>query len=452
MNGPINDLDSNPDSSLLAFGSDIGEFILLKKWPDDTNGIILSGNVGKLIDAIEIGDISLLVGGQTFIDLYALPSSYVELRKFYDVNYGSCVGPIGDFNYTISYIYHGYTTYLDINDVNIIDSLPDEVEFVSSVPGPNEIIDSNFIWHIGTLHPGDAGFITLKVRVKESVSQCGSIINRCELRSGEQILINTSEYTAVCVKNSIVVDDFESYGSNEELKNVWKDYWSNGTCAEVFTNQTTVCNGQSMQYLYENYTYWPYYSEANATVASLGLDPNWLGMGAKALVLWFYGLPINPPDEAMYIKLTDGSNVTGKVIYNVDMNDISEPKWHEWNIDLQKFVDNNNVNLADVNIITIGFGDGTKAASDGTVYFDDIQLCVPRCILSKRSPDFALVDYAPPGSPAGDCVIDYQELVMMVDDWLGTECCEADLYKDDKVDFKDFAILANNWFKEELFP
>jgi hypothetical protein len=70
MAGPINDLDSNDDSSLLAFGSDAGEFILLERNSDDTIETILTGNVGKLIDSIEVGSNTLLVGGQNFINLY----------------------------------------------------------------------------------------------------------------------------------------------------------------------------------------------------------------------------------------------------------------------------------------------------------------------------------------------------------------------------------------------
>jgi hypothetical protein len=71
MNGSINDLDSNDDASLLAFGSDAGEFVLLIR-SGNTVGKVLEGNVGKLIDAIEIGRITLLIGGDGFIRLYSI--------------------------------------------------------------------------------------------------------------------------------------------------------------------------------------------------------------------------------------------------------------------------------------------------------------------------------------------------------------------------------------------
>ena len=40
----------------------------------------------------------------------------------------------------------------------------------------------------------------------------------------------------------------------------------------------------------------------------------------------------------------------------------------------------------------------------------------------------------------------------MTDEWLLSGQLEADLYEDNKVDFKDFAILASMWFEEQLWP
>jgi hypothetical protein len=71
MVGPINDLDSNDDASLIAFGSDGGEFILLER-TDDLVETVFSGSGLPLIDAIEIGSYTLLIGGMNFIHLYAL--------------------------------------------------------------------------------------------------------------------------------------------------------------------------------------------------------------------------------------------------------------------------------------------------------------------------------------------------------------------------------------------
>jgi hypothetical protein len=222
-----------------------------------------------------------------------------------------------------------------------------------------------------------------------------------------------------------VVDDFESYVDNNAIKSVWKDYWDNVTSAEVFLETTIVHSGrQSMMYQYENYSYCPYYSEANATIAALGIDPNWLGMGAKALSLWFYGDRFNPisAHDDMYIKLVDSDTPvhTATVVYSSygNITDLREEGWQEWNIPLADF---SGVNMRKVKNIIIGFGDGTQAVSDGVVYFDDIRLYATRCILSERDPDFAPVDFAPldaNGYPIGDCIVDYKELLIMADTWL----------------------------------
>ena len=182
-----------------------------------------------------------------------------------------------------------------------------------------------------------------------------------------------------------VVDNFNSYVDNAAIKTTWNDYWVNNTRAEVFVQRgiddaNLVRDGNSMRYLYTNAVA-PYYSEATATIGTgagkLNIDPNWLGMGAKVLSLWFYGQPGNDANEQMYIKLVDSDNPvhTATVEYRNydDMNDIRETKWHKWNIALQDFVDNNNVNLANVSRITIGFGDSSPGNA-GTVYFEDILL------------------------------------------------------------------------------
>ncbi len=217
----------------------------------------------------------------------------------------------------------------------------------------------------------------------------------------------------------IVVEDFDSYADNDALRNVWKN---DSTSAEVSVEYLKVRSGKSMDYWFKNNSSEPYYSEVRADVNAarpngLQLDPNWLGIGAKSLVLWFYGDLGNDPCEPMYVKLTDGDDVNATVAYNGDMDDITEPWWHEWNIDLQDFADGG-VDLSDVNTLTIGIGDGTQAANDGVVWIEDIHLCITQCVLSKRSADFAEVDYAP--YLCGDCIVDYQELKMMADVWLYT--------------------------------
>jgi hypothetical protein len=119
------------------------------------------------------------------------------------------------------------------------------------------------------------------------------------------------------------------------------------------------------------------------------------------------------------------------------MNDVTEPSWHQWIISLKKFADNNDVQLDNVTRITIGFGDNVVPYGNGIVFFDDIRLYTRRCI-----------GPGPIGDLSGDCVVNFRDFAILANEWLDTGCCEADLYKDYKVDFEDLAILADNWLVE----
>jgi hypothetical protein len=149
----------------------------------------------------------------------------------------------------------------------------------------------------------------------------------------------------------------------------------------------------------------------------------------------------------MYVKLTDGdaSPHTAQVNYDGDMNDIRDASWHEWNIRLQDFVDNNNVDLSNVKKIIIGFGNGTQAASDGIVYFEDIRLYKYK---RKRICPIDIVA----SDLNGDCVVDYRDLKIITDNWLLADCtapdnCEGTDFAptNGKVDFLDFARFAEQW-------
>jgi hypothetical protein len=245
-----------------------------------------------------------------------------------------------------------------------------------------------------------------------------------------------------------VVDNFNSYANDSALRSVWEDGSTNGTSAEVSVETAIVRDGNSMKYRYKN-NLSPYYSEVSADVNTarpngLGEDPNWLGIGAKTLVLWFYGPSGNDATKPMYVKLTDGdaSPHTAQVNYDGDMNDIRDESWREWNINLQDFVDNNNVDLSNVKKIIIGFGNGTQAASDGIVYFEDIRL-------DKRK-RICRTGWVVAGDFNGDCAVDYRDLKIITDNWLADctapdNCGGADFEPDGDVDLFDFSDFAMQW-------
>jgi len=260
--------------------------------------------------------------------------------------------------------------------------------------------------------------------------------------------------------NNKVVDDMETYTPwdvpDNNIFEVWVDgpgnckpAGGNNTGALVDIDTATAVHGglQSMKYMYDNdgtvdnpcepgvpairLTY----SKAEAQVAQLpsGIGSDWtVGGVAKSLSLWFYGDTFNSI-EPMWVQLTDASNNKAKVFYGTyadeDTSDMNEASWHEWLIDLEDFnVPPTPVNVKNVKSIAIGIGDeGPSPGSSGTLYFDDIRLYAPRCILARREADFALVDYAPEAS-GGDCVVDYRELAIMSRDWLAENQDETALW------------------------
>ena len=246
-------------------------------------------------------------------------------------------------------------------------------------------------------------------------------------------------------KPLLAVDDFDSYGNTGELQNVWHP---NPSLVRLNMDPNSVCEGNSMEYEYKGYT------EVEVSIEDLPyqIGSDWTVEGVKALAVHFYGAPPNSVSP-MYVKLKDGSGNEGVVTYGdngEDPNDLRIASWHEWNIDLAIF-DACGVELTDVKHIYLGFG---GEGGSGTVYFDDIRLYPPRCILSRRSADFARVDYTPAGDPGGDCAIDYQELEIMADYWLMTPPPDSntDINGDGTINFSDFAVLMDMWLEEQLWP
>jgi len=108
------------------------------------------------------------------------------------------------------------------------------------------------------------------------------------------------------------------------------------------------------------------YSEITMTLVSAR---DWTEEGVGVLSLWFYGDASNTA-ERMYVALNGSATV-----YHDNPNAAQIATWTEWRIDLQEFAAKG-VNLANVNTISIGFGDknNLQAGGSGLVFFDDIRL------------------------------------------------------------------------------
>ncbi len=229
----------------------------------------------------------------------------------------------------------------------------------------------------------------------------------------------------------LVVEDFNSYASNNELYAVWDDYWTNGTGSEIFIEKDPdlVYEGNSLAFYYDNANKKQIGSRIDADTVDLEIGSNWSIGGAQALRLQFAGLPGNSAtaQDKMWVELEDTSSNKGVVRYDGDPNDVKEENWHEWNIDLGIF-DACGVSLSNVAKVHMGFG-GLQGGQDkvaggtGWVYFDLIEAWPPLCRSEMVPADIT-----------GDCVTNTDDLEILAADWLlydynfiAAEPCEANL-------------------------
>jgi len=181
--------------------------------------------------------------------------------------------------------------------------------------------------------------------------------------------------------NFLIVDDFESYNDldpsdpeSNRIFNAWSDGFddpSNGSVVGYdnppFAEQTIVHSGsQSMPLAYDNAV-----GKSEATM-TLTYPRDWTEKGVDTLTIWFRGSSANAA-EPMYVVLNGSAVVT-----NDNPDAALAVAWKQWNIDLQIFADKG-VNLANINTITLGFGNraNPQAGGTGMVFFDDIRLYAP---------------------------------------------------------------------------
>jgi len=240
-----------------------------------------------------------------------------------------------------------------------------------------------------------------------------------------------------------VIEDFESYSSDGEMKVKWKT--AGGTLDYFELNFQYPTGGMKCLRL-EYYTYdSPYYCGVSRTETPW-IPADWTFEGtAETLSLQYStgsdpNLSINGIDE-LYVRLKDSSDREATVQYtdNWPVSDFDKGGRQEWNIGLQEFVDDNPaIDLTNVKMLEIGVLDGlgNPPAQMGTgfIYFDDIRLYPRRCILEYGQPEADLND---------DCVVDACDVTIMADDWLdydysitavAVDPCDANLVAHWKLD------------------
>jgi len=109
----------------------------------------------------------------------------------------------------------------------------------------------------------------------------------------------------------------------------------------------------------------------------LSTTRDWTEQDADSLTIWFRG-ESNNDAEPLYVAI---ANSTGEpvTLVNDDPAAAQVVVWTQWVIPLQVFADQGIV-LTDVDKIAIGLGTRgnlTAPGGAGTMYFDDIRLCLP---------------------------------------------------------------------------
>ncbi len=228
-------------------------------------------------------------------------------------------------------------------------------------------------------------------------------------------------------KDAIEIDDFESYTGagttgDSDLKLTWTQegeatlYLMNGEALEP-----SHWGQNAMEIWYYNGGGYDSYSAGSRTPDTT----DWTADGIETVLLWFKGKTINDGAE-FYVELEDNLGAIAKLTYNdangtPDVNAIQNPDWSRWMIDLQDFVDANNVDLGNVARFAVGIGDKDAAPPasrvDGYVYIDDIRIKTPHCYAWDAA--FGGSNW-PDVDINRDCVVDFEDLGIMVNNWLGT--------------------------------
>ncbi len=233
-------------------------------------------------------------------------------------------------------------------------------------------------------------------------------------------MVWTGNVWSFTVAEYSVLDGFESYETDEQLRASWWDWEGQEQAGRVITsvsvfldtsgNPLMVRRGQqSMAYYYENASFEPFYSETQRL-----FDPpmDWThtaGGEHRALLLHFRGSTGNPanPFEPLYVRV-ESAGQSHTVFYDRPSDLIWEGRaWQQWRIDFNDFSDNG-VDLSAVTELVIGIGDeeGIPASGDGVIYVDDILLGTAEYLpIEEEEPNvppgsYEVVPQAPLDAPA----------------------------------------------------
>ncbi len=169
------------------------------------------------------------------------------------------------------------------------------------------------------------------------------------------------------VADYLLVDDFQSYTNDADIRSAWVD-----NIDEPGVEYVLLASGEnnSMRFEFQN-QYEPYFTEVTRTFVS---PQDWTAQSVEDLSLSFIGEHENM-EQLMYLTLEDAAGQSFRV--ETFAYACQSDSWRQWTIALGQFSDGG-VDLTSVKKITIGLGDGTDSGQSGDdrdhIYIDQIIL------------------------------------------------------------------------------
>jgi len=204
------------------------------------------------------------------------------------------------------------------------------------------------------------------------------------------------------VTDHLLLEDFDDYTgwAGPFLHEVWHTRGHGRVSVGTAYIYRSCRQALAFSYYFDN----AHYSE---TFHRFDRPQDWTQAGIAVLQLWLYGERNNATQGQMYVTLSDGQ-VEQRALFQDDVDVLTRPEWHKWQLALSDF---NDVNLASIESVTLGFcwpAAQVGQYGDGTIYIEDIALY----------PSLCLDEHRPTADLTCDCAVDYEDLGQMALAWL----------------------------------
>ena len=225
----------------------------------------------------------------------------------------------------------------------------------------------------------DLGELTLDETYYWCVDAVGSVLIKYE---------DPIEFTT---DSTILIDDFDDYADDTELRDVWTSGLYGNNESTIWNNTTTAVDGNSLQL---DYVCYGKYSETTAAMSYRD--------DAYSISAWVYGAAANN-SAPVYLGAAVGATVDVQVQAGVD---VTVEEWQECRVAFSDLA----LTSADIDTVIIGVGNRTTPGNEGmgSIYVDEVRLYPRRCL----APDVIPADFS------ADCLVGYDDVDILAQRWL----------------------------------